>query len=381
MDVRFSEEQKLLRSSARDFLSAECPISFVREMMEDERGCTDAFWLSIVALGWTGLTIDERFGGSSLGPLDLAILMEETGRALMPGPLFSSLVLGAAVIAQAGSDEQKQRWMPEIAAGRLTVAVARLEEGVDWGPAGLGARIVAAGHDFSLSASKLFVIDGHSAGLFVVPARGETGVSLALVPADAPGVEVAATDYTDLTRRVASVRFTDTPVSSQCLLGGGEDAWPALVRAEDLARVALAAEMCGGAEKALELSVEYAKAREQFGRPIGSFQALQHQLADMLVMVESARSALYYAAWSVANDSGARSHAAACMAKAYCSEAFARVSGRSIQIYGGMGFTWEADPQIYYKRAKACESLLGSDPWNREEAAAVLIDGVGEWGV
>ena len=125
MDVRFSEEQKLLRSSARDFLSAECPISFVREMMEDERGCTDAFWLSIVALGWTGLTIDERFGGSSLGPLDLAILMEETGRALMPGPLFSSLVLGAAVIAQAGSDEQKQRWMPEIAAGRLTVAVAR----------------------------------------------------------------------------------------------------------------------------------------------------------------------------------------------------------------------------------------------------------------
>jgi len=377
MDFGFSEEQEMLRQSARGFLDAECPMTYVRQMMDDERGYAEDQWKKMAELGWTGLIVPEEYGGAGLNMVDMVVVLEEMGRVVMPGPFFASVILGGLAIDLGGSAAQKQRYLPDLAAGSIKATLAQVEESGRWDAEGIALSAKAAGGGFTLSGTKLFVHDAHNADLLIVPVRtggsGIDGVTLLLVDAKAKGVSIRLLKTMDQTRKLCEVTFAGVAVGKDAVLGEVGKGWVLLDRLVDRAKVALCAEMCGGAQKVLEMSVEYAKVREQFGKPIGSFQAIQHKCANMMVQVESAKSATYYAAWAVANDVP-EAHLAACMAKAYCSDAYRFVSAEGIQIHGGIGFTWEHDMHLYFKRAKGSEVTFGDATWNRELVAQVVLD-------
>ena len=351
-------------------------MSSVRLQMEDTRGFSDGFWQQLAELGWTGIALPEAHGGAGLGAVELAVVLEEMGAALAPAPFFSSVVLGASVIARAGTREQQGRWLPGLASGKRRATLATQEPGGSAiGPVRLVAREEAGG--LRISGAKAFVPDGHTAhDLVVAVRRGSASgpLALAVVPAEARGVSARPVDYTDATRKVAEVTFDDVAVPGDAILGDGEDASAALEATLDLARVGLCAEMAGIGQRVLDLSVAFAKTREQFGKPIGSFQAIQHKCADMLLRVENMRSAAWYSAWAL-DEGGPDAHAAACMAQAYASEACAHVAGEGIQIHGGLGYTWEQDLHLYYKRAKANEVALGDASQHRELVAGLVLGG------
>jgi alkylation response protein AidB-like acyl-CoA dehydrogenase len=377
MDFGFSEEQEMLRQSVRGFLDAECPMTYVRQMMEDERGYSQDQWKKMVDLGWTGLIVPEQYGGAGLNMVDMVVVLEEMGKQVMPGPFFASVILGGLAIDLGGSDPQKQRYLPKLAAGEIKATLAQVEESGRWDAEGIVLPAKASGGGFSLSGTKLFVHDAHNADLLIVPARsggaGPGGVTMFIVDARAKGLSIRVLKTMDQTRKLCEVTFDGVAVGQDGVLGAVGQGWPLLDRLVDRAKVALCAEMCGGAQKVLDMSVEYAKVREQFGKPIGSFQAIQHKCANMMVQVESAKSATYYAAWAVANDVP-EAHLTACMAKAYCSDAYRFVSAEGIQIHGGIGFTWEHDMHLYFKRAKGSEVTFGDATWNRELVAQVVLD-------
>jgi alkylation response protein AidB-like acyl-CoA dehydrogenase len=374
MRFAFTEEQEALRAAARTFLESHSSAARVREAMETERGYDPAVWRRIGAeLGWPSVIIPEAYGGAGLGYVELVGLMEEMGRALLCAPFFSSVCLAANVLLLGGSEAQKVAHLPRIAAGEATATVAHAEPQGRWDPAGIEATARRAGDAFTLSGTKSFVIDGHTADLLDVAARrdgsrAEEGVSLFLVPGDAPGVERRLLPTMDQTRKQAEVHLRDVRVPAAALVGAEGQGWDVLGRTLDLAAVALAAEQVGGAQRCLDLSVAYAKERVQFGRPIGSFQAIKHTCADMLLRVESARSASYYAGWAAAVGED-ELPALASLAKAYCSEAFFHCAAESIQIHGGVGFTWEYDVHLYFKRARSSETLLGDPAYHRERVA------------
>jgi alkylation response protein AidB-like acyl-CoA dehydrogenase len=377
MDFGFSEEQEMLRSSARDFLAKEAPMTYVRRVMEDERGFTDDVWRKMAALGWTGLILPEQYGGSGLDFVDLTVVLEEMGRVVLPGPFFSTAVVGAVAILEGGTDQQKAAVLPRLAAGDVKLALAQLEPNGRWDAGGVELTAKPAGDGFVLDGTKLFVPDANVADLFIVVARapgtqGRDGLSLFLVEANAPGVTVTMLKTMDQTRKLGEVVFKGVTVRADAVLPGAGGGAALLDRIVDRGKVGLAAEMCGGAQRVLEMSVDYAKVREQFGKPIGSFQAIQHKCANMLVEVESSKSITYYAAWAVANDV-AEAPLAAAMAKAYTSDAYRHTAGEGIQIHGGIGFTWEHDMHLYFKRAKSSEVTFGDATWNRE-IVAQLID-------
>ena len=376
MDFGFSEEQEMLRKSARDFLAKECAMTYVRQMMEDERGFRDEQWQQMAGLGWMGLVLPEEHGGAGLDFVDLIVVLEEMGRVVLPGPFFSTVVLGGVALAEGGSAAQKKELLPKLAAGKLRVTLAQLEPSARWDAEGIALEARPAGGGYKLSGTKLFVPDAHTADLLIVAGRapgstGAEGVSLFLVDAKAPGVTTTLLKTMDQTRKLCEVALRDVSVPAERVLGPAGQGWKLLERVTDRGKVGLCAEMCGGAQKVLEMSVDYAKVREQFGRPIGSFQAIQHKCANMLVEVESSKSATYYAAWAVANDVLEASLAAA-MAKAYCSDAYRHTAGEGIQIHGGIGFTWEHDMHIYFKRAKSSEVTFGDATWNREIVAQLI---------
>jgi len=376
MDFGFSEEQEMLRNMSRDFLANECPSTYVREMMDDERGFTDAFWRKMAELGWMGLALPEAHGGSGLSFVDLIVVLEEMGRVVAPGPFFSTVVLGGTALLEAGSDAQQQEFLPKLATGDLRVTLANLEPSGRWDADGITLSATEKGGGWVLSGTKLFVPDALCADLLIVVGRqpgssGESGLGLFLVDAKAAGVSITPLKTMDQTRKLAEVSFADVAVPAERVLGDVGAGWALLERISDRGKVGLCAEMCGGAEKVLEMSVEYAKVREQFGKPIGSFQAIQHKCANMLVEVESSKSVTYYAAWAVANDVDEAPLAAA-MAKAYCSDAYRHSAGEGIQIHGGIGFTWEHDMHLYFKRAKSSEVTFGDATWNRERVAQLI---------
>ena len=377
MDFGLSEEQEMLRQSAHQFLETECGMTYVRKMMEDDTGYSEEQWEKMADLGWMGLIFPEQYGGSGLTMADLVLVLEEMGRVVMPGPFFATVILGGLALDLGGSEAQKQRYLPEICAGKLKTTLAQVEENGRWDVEGiqLPAKKVRTG--YTLSGAKLFVPDAHNAGLLVVPARtkrkGPNGITLFLVDATQQGIKATLLKTMDQTRKLCEVTFDNVKVGADAVLGGVGQGWALLERVLDRAKVALCAEICGGAQRVLEMSVEYAKMREQFGRPIGSFQAIQHKCANMMVQTESAKSATYYAAWAVANDAP-DAHLAACMAKAYCSEAYRSVTAEGIQIHGGIGFTWEHDLHIYFKRAKGSEVTFGDATWNRELVAREILD-------
>jgi alkylation response protein AidB-like acyl-CoA dehydrogenase len=376
MDFGFNQEQELLRNTARKFLENECTSEFVRARMAEPAGVTDAFWAKLAEQGWTGLVYPEEFGGTGLGFVDLTVLMEEMGRAVMPGPFFSTL-LGGLTILEAGSAAQKKEWLTKIAGGEAKAALAFTEPNARWDAAAVGVTAREAGGKFTLSGTKLFVLDAHVADVIVVVARTreskrpEEGLSLFLVPKGARGLTVKLLPTMDQTRKLCEVKFDDVVVGADALMGPRDGAWTPLARVLDRATVALCAEMCGGAQRVLDMTTEYAKIRIAFGKPIGSYQGVKHRAADMLVESENAKSLTYYAAWAV-DENVPEAPLAASMAKAYASDAFRKIAGAGIQLHGGIGFTWEHDLHLYFKRAKSSEFTFGDASYHRERVAQLI---------
>ncbi len=377
MDFGFSDQQEILRSSARQFLESECPPELVRRLMEDEQGYSPDLWQKMAELGWTGLVFPETYGGSGLSCLDLTVLMEEMGRVLLPSPFFASVILGGLTLLECGNETQRQQTLPRIARGDLKLSLALLEADVRHDSHGIGLRASIRGNRATLNGTKLFVPDAHVADYVICVGRTrggrrpESGISLFLVDMKSPGVSCTPLLGIDRTQHPCEVSFARVSVPLDQMLGARDIAWPALQRALDKAAVALCAEMVGGAEKAMEMCIDYAKTRVQFGRQIGSFQAVKHKIADMKLGIENAKSVLYYAAWAVDKDPLEASRAAS-MAKAYCSEMYTRVTGDGIQVHGGVGFTWDHNIHLYFKRAKGSETLLGDATWHRERTAALI---------
>jgi len=377
MNFGFSDEQEQIRATARKFFENECPSAFVRARMEEPAGVTDEFWAKLAEQGWLGLVYPEEYGGAGLGFVDLTVLMEEMGRAVMPGPFLSTVLLGGLTILEAGSPEQKKEWLARIAAGEAKVALAWTEPNTRWDAAGVTVTAKPAGGGFVLSGTKLFVLDAHLADVVVVVARTtegrqpEQGVSLFLVPRGAAGLDVRLLPTMDQTRKLCEVTLRDVRVPASALLGPRDAGWGPLARVIERATVALCAEMCGGAQKVLDMTVEYAKIRVAFGRPIGSYQGVKHRAADMLVDVENAKSLTYYAAWAV-DENVPEAALAASMAKAYCSDAYRKTAGAGIQLHGGIGFTWEHDLHLYFKRAKSSEFTFGDATYHRERVAQLI---------
>jgi alkylation response protein AidB-like acyl-CoA dehydrogenase len=377
MDFAFSEQQDLLRTSARQFLERECPPDMVRRWSDDPQGYSPDLWQTMAAFGWMGLVLPETYGGSGLSFVDLTILMEEMGRVLLPAPFFSSIALGALTLLETGSDEQRQQMLPRLVRGETKVCVALLEADGRYDPRGISMRASIRGNRATLNGTKLFVVDAHVSDYIICVARTrggrdpESGISLFVLDITSAGIACTPLMSIDQTRGLCEVSFTRVGVSLEAMLGGRDAAWPTLQRALDKATVALCAEMVGGAEKAMEMCVDYGKTRVQFGRPIGSFQAVKHKIADMKVWVENAKSVVYYAAWAVDRDAPEASRAAS-MAKAYCSEMYTQVTADGIQVHGGVGFTWDHHMHLYFKRAKSSEVLLGDSTWHRERTAALI---------
>jgi alkylation response protein AidB-like acyl-CoA dehydrogenase len=377
MDIGFTEEQELLRGSARRFLENECPTTFVRQRMAEPAAISEDFWQKLAEQGWFGILYPEALGGSGLGMVDMTVLMEEMAWAVMPGPFFSTVLLGGSAILEVGSLGQQQEWLQRVAAGSARVSLAWTEPNARWDAAGILATGRETAGGFVLSGTKLLVPDAHLSDALVVAVRTrdgstmEDGISLFVVPTDTPGLGVTVLPTIDETRKLSEVRLDNVAVPSAALLGEKHAVWPALARVPDRAIVALCAEMCGGAQRVLDMTTDYAKIRVAFGKPIGSYQGVKHRAADMLVDVENAKSLTYYAAWTI--DEGlAEASLAGSMAKAYASDAFRKVAGAGIQLHGGIGFTWEHDLQLYFKRAKASEVAFGDASWHRERVARLM---------
>lgn len=363
MNFAFTEEQEELRKTVRAFLESKSAETAVREQMETESGFDTAVWSQMgEQLGLQGLAIPEEFGGSGYTFVELGIVLEEQGRALLCAPFFSTVVLAANTLLHSGDDAAKAAHLPGIASGETIATLAFTEPSGKWDESGITMEATASGDGYTLTGTKMFVLDGHTASLIIVAARTAKGVSLFTVAGDAAGLTRTALSTMDQTRKQAKLEFAGTPAT---LLGTEGEGWAVLSSVLDLAAVGLAAEQVGGAQKVLEMAVEYAKVRVQFGRPIGSFQAIKHKCADMLLEVESAKSAAYYGLWCAAEQNDELPSVAS-LAKAYCSEAYFHATAENIQIHGGIGFTWEHPAHLYFKRAKSSELLFGDPTYHRE---------------
>jgi alkylation response protein AidB-like acyl-CoA dehydrogenase len=363
VNFAFSEEQEELRRTVRSFLEQKSPESEVRRLMETTEGYDPSVWKQMgEQLGLQGLAIPEEFGGSGYSYVELGVVLEEMGRALLCAPYFSTVVLAANTLLHCGDESAQKEYLPGIASGETIATLAFTEPSGRWDADGIQMQASGSGDSWTLDGEKMFVIDGHTADLLLVAARTGKGISLFAVPSDASGVTRTPLSTMDQTRKQAKVEFSGTPAR---LVGSDGAGWDTLDRVLDLAAVGLAAEQVGGAQKCLEMSVEYAKVRVQFGRPIGSFQAIKHKCADMLLEVESAKSAAYYAMWA-ASELNDELPVVASLAKAYCSDAYFHAAAENIQIHGGIGFTWEHPAHLYFKRAKSSELLLGDPTYHRE---------------
>ncbi len=363
MNFAFSEEQEELRRITRQFLESKSPESEVRRLMDTEEGYDEKVWSQMAnELGLQSLIIPEEHGGQGFTFVELTVVLEEMGRALLCAPYFSSCVLAASALMHSGDDAAKKEHLPGIASGETIAALAFTEPNGRWDETGIEATASKEGDGFKLNGTKMFVLDGAQANLLIVAAKSGSGISLFAVDPSGSGVTRTNLATMDQTRKQAKVELADAPAT---LIGTDGAGWATMERVLDLAAVALAAEQVGGAQKVLETAVQYAKDRVQFGRPIGSFQAIKHKCADMLLEVESAKSAAYYAAWC-ASELNDELPSVASLAKAYCSEAYFHAAAENIQIHGGIGFTWEHPAHLYFKRAKSSELLFGDPTYHRE---------------
>jgi alkylation response protein AidB-like acyl-CoA dehydrogenase len=362
MNFSFTSEQQQLRASVRRFLAAKSPEAEVRRLMESADGYDSVIWDQMAQLGLQGLIIPERFGGSGSTYIDLIVVLEEMGRALLGGPFFATVALAANLLIATGDEAAMADYLPAIADGSTIATVALAEAPGQWGEDGVGASAVSRGGRWLLSGDKHYVLDGHIADLILVAARTPAGIGVFAVEKGTSGWSADPLATMDQTRKQSRLIFDASPAR---LIGADGAGWAALAKALNQALVALAAEQVGGAQRVLEMAVEYAKIRVQFQRPIGSFQAIKHKCADLLLAVESAKSAAYYAGWAAAEDSTDLPLLAS-FAKASCSDAYFHAAAENIQIHGGIGFTWEHPAHLYFKRAKSSELLFGAPAYHRE---------------
>ena len=367
MDLALTEAQEMLKNSAREFLERECPTSLVRAMEDDERGYPSQLWEQMAGLGWMGLAFPQEFGGEGGTLTDMAVLLEEMGRAMLPGPFFATVVNVGLTILDAGSDSQKRQYIPRLASGALIGTAALLEENAQYSPDGINLPGEFSANSLQLTGEKLFVEYANTADLMLVPVRtggsGEDGITIALIPGTDDGISLSALDSIARDRQF-EVTFDDVKVPSEEILGGAGDGWPILKRALDRSTALHCAVSVGGAQKVMEMTVEYAKQRIQFGRPIGSFQSVQHDCADMVNAIDAARLATYQAIARL--EDGAPADREIAMAKVLANHAYKWTTLTGQQIHGGIGFMEEYDLQMWTRRAKVAELKFGTSAPHRE---------------
>jgi alkylation response protein AidB-like acyl-CoA dehydrogenase len=369
MDFSFSSDQQLLKNAARSFLDEHGKAATVRQLWDDPRGESESLWKDMAQLGWLGLSLPEAHGGSGLGMVETAIVLDEIGRAGLPTPFWPT-VLAAKAIETAGTDAQQKRWLPAIATGDARASMALLDGDLDWSPEATVTRAESnadgpakAPDGWRLTGLKRWVPWAHVANVLLVPARTREGLTLFLVDPAAGGITLSPVQGMDFGTRWAHVTLDHVRATET--LGAPGAATAILASLLRRGAVGAAAEMLGAARRCLDMAVEYAKVREQFGQPIGSFQAIRHKCSEMLLEVENSHSAVYYAAWAL-DDAADDAELAASVAKAYVGDATRKVCGEAIQVHGGIGFTWEYDLHIYFKRAKALETMYGDADYHRE---------------
>jgi alkylation response protein AidB-like acyl-CoA dehydrogenase len=385
MDFAFTEEQQMISDTAAAFLAEVSDSTAVRQAMATEQGYEEQVWQRICnEMVWPAIHIPEQYGGMGLGYVELVAVLEQMGRFLLCSPFFSSVCLAANALLLTGSDAQKSKYLPQIAAGTITGTLAYTGAGRRWDATAVQATVDRDGEDYVVNGNYRYVTDGHTADLLIVAARkpgtsGVDGISLLLLPADCEGIQRQWLPTLDQTRKQAQLTLTNVRVDPGSLMGEEGAAWPQLQKVLQLAAIGIAAEQTGGAQQILDMTVEYTKERRQFNRAIASFQAVKHKAADMMLKAEVARSAVYYAA-CIADEAlqqgplAQELGEAASVAKAWCSDAYFQNAGDGLQLHGGVGFTWEYDVHLYLKRAKSTEQYLGNAAWHREQVASLLLD-------
>jgi len=372
MDFNLSEEQEMLRKSARDFLEDKCTKSLVREMETDEKGYPPELWQEMAGLGWMGLAFPESYGGSGMGFIDLAVLLEEMGRACLPGPFLPSVILGGFTILDAGSDTQKQKYLPDIASGRSMFTIALIEVSAWYDAASITTTATADGDDFTIEGTKLFVPDAHVADHLLCVAHTEQsadpeeGLTIFIVDAPSPGLSHSAL-RTIAGDKLFEVVFDRVRVPRENILGQPGKGWEIVQRIIERGAAAKCCDLVGGLQRVLEMTLDYAKERQQFDRPIGSFQVIQHYCADMAIDVDSTRFSTYQAAWMLSEGLPCRKEIA--IAKAWAGETYERVVTLAHQIHGAIGCTIDHDLQFYTKRGKAAQLSFGDGDYHRETVA------------
>jgi len=378
MHFDFTEEQRLFRDASRKFLEAECPTTFVRTMMDDEKALDPAFYKKLAELGWTGVLIPEAYGGVEGTLTDMIVVAEEMGRSVMPGPFYATAVTGTALLLLAASEEQKNRILPRVSEGDHLLTLAVLEADGALRSESVDAFAERGQGQFTLSGEKRFVPDANVADTIIVAARTTRGtapgrgVSLFLVDAESEGLHCEQMATVDMSRRIFRVILDDVVIEESRLLGEIDQAWPHIERATELTHVPFCCELVGLAEKTLEMVVEYLKIRVQFDRPIGVFQALQHRCADLMVGIELGKSLAYYACYA-SEKNLPDAPVAVAMAQAYCSEMAQHTVSDGIQLFGGIGFTWEHDIHLYQRRAISLALSMGTTEEHREKVARAFM--------
>ena len=377
IELGLNEEQSMLKTMARDFLATETPKTFVRQMMDDEVGHSAELWKKMAELGWQGLVFPEEYGGAAMNFRDLTILCEEMGRAVMPGPFYSTVILVGLPILDFGTDEQKAKFLPKIANGEIVCTLAALEGSGDLWADDLHLRALPRGDGYSLSGTKMFVTDAKAADYMLVAARTkrtqdpEDGITLFMVNAKEWGIYIDNMAVMDLTRKQYEVKFTDVPVSASNIVGEIHGGWPILQQIALKASAVLSAEMVGAGEMAMEMTVTYLKDRMQFGVVIGTFQALKHKAADMYAAMEYSRSLMEWAAECV-KENDPDTPIAVAMAKSYCGDAIKFVTDAGVQLHGGIGFTWDHDMHLYFKKGRYDDTTFGDSNYQKEWIARKL---------
>ncbi len=372
MDLDLSEEQEMLRAMAHDFLTKECPKTLVRELEEDDKGYSPELWRKMAELGWMGLVLPEKYGGMGMEYMDLVILLREMGRNIVPGPFFCTVLLGSMPILFAGTEEQKKQFLPKIASGESIFTMALYEPNARYDSTGVEVSAEAEGDSFVINGTKLFVENAHISDYMICVTRTkdastpEEGITLFLVDAKSAGIkcEVMPTMADD---KLCEVVFENVSVSKENMLGDLDKGWPIVTNTIEHATVGKCAEMVGGAEAVLDMTVEYVKERVQYGKPIGSFQAIQHYCANMWTNVATSRNLLYKVAWDLGEGLATTEEVAG--AKGWINQAYQYVTERAIQCHGAIGLTRDHDVGLYYRRAKAAEIVFGDTDFQRELVA------------
>lgn len=372
MDTTFTEEQEMLRKTTSDFLANECPKTKVRELEEDERGYSPEMWKKMADLGWMALVIPEEYDGMGMTFQDLTIMLEQMGRNILPGPFFCTIVEGGLPILDAGSEDQKRKFLPKIASGESIFTMALLEASGTYKASGVATTAIPQGDNFIINGTKLFVEMAHVANYLIIVTRTkeeaspEDGITIFIVDATIPGIhcEIMPTIGMD---KLCEVRFENASVPKENMLGELDKGWPIIQRVLEKGAIAKATESIGGMQACLDITVAYSKERVQYDRPIGAFQALQHMMVDMWVALETARYLVYEAAWM--ESEGLPCAKEVTMAKAYVNEAYKEVSRLAVRLHGGIGTSRDHDIPLYYRRAKAADSAFGDSAFHREIVA------------